>query len=98
MKAKILIVEDDKTLSEAYELILGNTYKTAVAYDGGQALKIIEDFRPNLVLLDLRMPRVSGIEFLRQYNPSKHPDVKIIVFTRKRTSTKLINLEPTGIY
>ncbi len=82
MKSKVLIVEDEKSLSEAYEIILNcRGYKTTVAHDGGQALEVVKDFEPNLILLDLRMPRVSGIEFLRRYDAASHPDVKIIVFS-----------------
>lgn len=82
MKSRILIVEDEKMLSEAYELILGtHGYTTKVAHDGGQALKILESYSPDLILLDLRMPHINGIEFLHRYNASQHTKTKIIVFS-----------------
>ncbi len=83
MKAKILVVEDEKALNEAYELILNNEgYEVEVAHDGNEALEKTKKFEPDIILLDLRMPRVDGIEFLRKYNlPEKHPKVKVIVFS-----------------
>lgn len=83
MKTKILIVEDEIALSDAYVLILTSKgYETAVAYDGSEALKKVKTFKPELILLDLRLPRIGGIEFLERYELKKlHPDVKVIVFS-----------------
>ena len=83
MSAKILVVEDELELSEAYDIILKSAgYDVVIAHDGHDALKVLKTFEPNIILLDLRMPRVSGIEFLQQYNAKKaHPDVTIIVFS-----------------
>ena len=81
--AKILIAEDEKALNDAYVMILkhaGHTVKSAL--DGAEALKITEKFEPDVILLDLRMPEVGGIEFLEQYKlPEKHPKVKVIIFS-----------------
>lgn len=81
--AKILVVEDERSLNEAYQMILkkdGHTVYTA--FDGEEALKICEDIEPDLILLDLRMPKVGGLDFLKKYSPAKeHPNVKIIIFS-----------------
>jgi len=81
--AKILIAEDEKALNDAYVMILkraGHTVKSAL--DGAEALKITETYEPDVILLDLRMPEVGGIDFLRAYNlPEKHPKVKVIIFS-----------------
>jgi len=81
--AKILIAEDEKALNDAYVMILkkaGHTVKSAL--DGSEALKITEKFEPDVILLDLRMPEVGGIEFLERYNlPERHPKVKVIIFS-----------------
>ena len=83
MKRKILIVEDERALLDAYELILQSEgYEVIVAHDGEEALTITQDFEPDLILLDLRMPRVNGIQFLEKYDlTKKHSDVKVIVFS-----------------
>lgn len=90
-KKKILIVEDEQVLNEAYELILKKeNYDVKVAYDGQQALELVENMSPDLILLDLRMPRVSGIEFLSKYDlPKKHPRVKVIVFSNLDTEKEI---------
>jgi DNA-binding NarL/FixJ family response regulator len=80
---KILIVEDEQVLNEAYEMILKKAgFEVRKAFDGQQALELLKDYEPDLILLDLRMPKVTGIEFLEKYNLAKeHPKVKVIVFS-----------------
>lgn len=83
MSKKILIVEDEVILLDAYELVLKQQgYNVKTALDGQYALETVQEFEPDLILLDLRMPRVNGVEFLRQYKPAdQHSEVKIIVFS-----------------
>lgn len=91
MSAKILVVEDEQTLSEAYEFILSNAGHTVqVARDGQDALEQTKSFEPELILLDLRMPRVGGIEFLQQYDLAHdHPKVQVIVFSNLDTQNEI---------
>src|SRR3954469_17394393 len=82
--AKILIVEDEKALNEAYQLILKNEgYDINSAFNGEEALKCFKDKGGfDLVLLDLRMPKMSGVEFLKKLKPAEnYPKAKIIVFS-----------------
>ncbi len=81
--ANILIVEDEKMLNEAYSTILTKEDHTVQqAYDGEEALDITKTFNPDLILLDLRMPKMDGVSFLREYDLiNKHPDVKVVVFS-----------------
>lgn len=83
MSHKILIVEDEVTLSEAYHTLLKQAkYDVTVAHDGKDALKKVESFDPDLILLDLRMPILDGVGFLKEYDlKHKHPNVKVIVFS-----------------
>lgn len=87
----ILIVEDEQLLNEAYKTILEKEgYSVRVAFDGREALGIVEEFEPDLILLDLRMPRMGGIEFLQAYEVSdKHPGVKIVVFSNLDTQSEI---------
>lgn len=79
----ILIVEDETVLSEAYYTLLDQAgYDVKVASNGQDALDKTEAYEPDLILLDLRMPVMTGIDFLREYQLlNKHPDVKVIVFS-----------------
>lgn len=88
---KVLIVEDEQALNEAYQTILEKEgFIVSVAYDGKEALEFTKDLEPDLILLDLRMPRVSGIEFLKEYQlTKKHPSVKVIVFSNLDTQSEI---------
>lgn len=79
----ILVVEDELALSQAYQMILESKgYKVSVAGDGTEALEIVSHEEPDIILLDLRMPKMGGIEFLKKFRES-NPDssAKIIVFS-----------------
>jgi len=81
-KNTILVVEDETALNEAYQLILKQAgYDVHVAYDGTDALKVTKDVEPDLILLDLRMPHLDGVGFLRKYDLDKHTGVKVIIFS-----------------
>jgi CheY-like chemotaxis protein len=79
---RILIVEDDRDLNSAYEMILTSSgYTVATAYNGSEALDAIkEQGHPDIIFLDLRMPVMDGIEFLKKYDAPAHEDTTVIVF------------------
>ena len=83
-QANVLIVEDDTALNDAYKMILGASggFEVSSAFNGQEALDIIKkDGDPDVILLDLHMPVMTGIEFLREYKPSNHPDTTVVVFS-----------------
>lgn len=81
--AKILIVEDEKALNEAYELILKREgHEVETAFNGQEGLDKCASLKPDLILLDLRMPKMDGVTFLKKLEPAKSlPKAKIIVFS-----------------
>lgn len=96
MTRNILIVEDDTLLQEAYSLILrASGFEVDVAENGLIALEYVRKNYPKLILLDIYMPTMGGIEFLRAYNPSWRSDVKIVVFSNlsdRDVSQELLDL------
>ncbi len=82
-KKFILIVEDDPNYSEIYkEKIIKEGFDVVVAPNGESGLKTAKKRRPDLILLDIVMPKMDGFEFLKkiqQYDNLK--DVKILVMT-----------------
>ena len=63
--ADILIVDDDVNLRWALFQLLNKSYAVVDASNGKQALRVLKTQRPRLVLLDITMPKMSGIEVLR---------------------------------
>jgi len=88
--ANILVVEDDKDLNSAYRMILKIAHhNVASAFDGQEALDKLAEFEPDLILLDLLMPIKSGLDFLQQFDVSKHPDTKLVIFTNLDNSPEI---------
>lgn len=81
--ANILIVEDDKVLNQAYKLILEKEgHHVSVAFNGSEALEQAAANSPDIILLDLLMPTMGGLDFLKAYDPAKkHPDVKVVILS-----------------
>lgn len=81
--ARVLIVEDDQALAQNMQRILERDgFETSVAYDGFQAGALLANFRPNVMLLDLRIPRLNGYEVLQfvRDDPTLK-DTKVIVIS-----------------
>lgn len=81
-KMNILIVEDDEDLNKAYQMIIASAgHDVSSALDGKQALELIEKgTNPDIIFLDLRMPVMDGIAFLKEYSPTDK-DATVVVFS-----------------
>jgi DNA-binding response OmpR family regulator len=88
--AKILVVEDDRDLNKAYCIILRHEgHEVVAAFDGKEALAKLTDFDPELVLLDLLMPIMGGLEFLQKWEHEKPKEVKVLIFTNMENSPEI---------
>ena len=96
---KILIVEDDHTLREAYELILKmNGYEVTAAPNGARAVEIVKKNFFDVILLDLLMPELDGVGFLEKSGVrKKSPKTKVIVFSNLSSSEKLKQALEIGV-
>ena len=76
----ILIVEDDDAVAELYQLILvGDGFRVARAANGAEGLLLEEELAPDLLLLDLHMPMMNGLELLRRRDPTLRARTPVIV-------------------
>lgn len=65
--AKILLVDDDVTLHEMYaERLRAEGYVVVSAYDGEEALSKVYEDKPDVILLDIMMPKINGIDVLKK--------------------------------
>lgn len=82
-KNSILIVEDEPELAEVYQTLLTQAgYDVTVTHNGKGALDAVAEHEPDLILLDLRMPIMNGVEFLEKYDlKHKHKNVRVVVFS-----------------
>lgn len=81
--SKILLIEDDQSISTVYKIKLEhNGYECIQAFNGLEALKLLENHTPDLILLDLKMPVMDGETFLKLYRKNfKDASAPIIVLT-----------------
>lgn len=81
--ADILIVEDNDMLNKAYRMVLEkNGHVVEASSNGQEALDALEKFKPKVILLDLLMPKMGGIEFLRRFRDrADNKEVKVVVLT-----------------
>jgi DNA-binding response OmpR family regulator len=82
-EVQIVIVEDQESLAEIYKTRLEvQGYKCAVAYDGIQAIVEIEKSRPQLVLLDIMIPKLPGIQVLKVLRATDWgKDIKVLIIS-----------------
>ena len=95
-KIRVLVVDDDEGNVVLLSSKLGvDGYETDVAYDGLEALKKVESFNPDLILLDIMMPRMDGYEVLRRLKANeKTRYMPVILLTAKgEVEDKVLGLD-----
>lgn len=86
MKSKVLIIEDNSDLSKMIELYLKKeNYESQICRNGGQALEFFNKYKPDLILLDLMLPEINGLEILKKIRMTSI--VPIIIISAKETET-----------
>jgi len=80
---RVIVVDDQAVVCDGLELILGSDPQLQVvgkAYDGDQALEQVAEKQPDLVLMDLKMPGLNGIQATREIK-RRYPEVKVLALT-----------------
>jgi DNA-binding response OmpR family regulator len=98
MGKKIAIIEDEPSISELYRLKLEhNGYEVQTTTNGKLGLELVEKMKPDLILLDLLMPEMTGEQMLTELRKKDWgKDIKVIILTnvsRQEAPESLIELE-----
>jgi two-component system phosphate regulon response regulator PhoB len=87
-RVKILAVDDNFTIRKLLESALKNDYEIKLAKDGAEALEIIVSFLPDLVILDIMLPDMSGYEICSQLKSDKRfSELPVIILSAKTGAT-----------
>ncbi len=79
--SKVLLVDDEREFAQTLsERLLMRDMGSAVAYDGKSALDLVEDDDPEVMILDLKMPGIDGMEILKKVKKTR-PELEVIVLT-----------------
>ncbi|HEY0816682.1 MAG TPA: MtrAB system response regulator MtrA [Pseudonocardia sp.] len=89
MKSRVLVVDDDPALAEMLTIVLrGEGFDTAVVGDGTRALPAVRELRPDVVLLDLMLPGMNGIDVCRAIRTES--GVPIVMLTAKTDTVDIV--------
>ena len=98
MSKKILIIEDEKLMIDLLQRKLsGEGYEISIAEDGEEGLAKMKEIKPNLVLLDIIMPKMGGFEVMEKIN--KDPELKkipVIVISNSGQPVELDRAQKLG--
>ena len=94
MAARVLVVEDDPTISGVVEAYLRNAgLEPRVVADGAQAVDVWRQWRPDLVVLDLMLPGLPGLDVLRRLRADADPTPVVVLSARGDEEDRVIGLE-----
>ena len=98
MKAKILVVDDESSHRQMIKAVLSaEGYEIREAADGNQAIKAVEEKFHDLILMDIRMPGLSGIEALQKIKDIS-PGIPVIIMTAYASVNTAIDALKSGAY
>ena len=91
---KILLVEDTEQLNKALTTVLKrNSYVVDSAFDGEEALLFIEQYQYDLIILDIMLPKVNGLEVLKRIRGSKNQTPVLLLTAKSTTEDKITGLD-----
>ena len=91
--SRILVVDDERTVTEVVERYLQlEGYDVATADDGLEALRLAQEWAPDLVVLDLMLPQLDGLEVCRQLRKDSHLPI-IMLTARGEETDRVVGLE-----
>ena len=86
---RLLVVDDDATIREMLEMVLDSEgYEVVTAPHGVAAFALLDQIRPHVILLDMKMPVMDGWGFLEQYRRRPGPKVPVVVLTAAQDDSR----------
>jgi DNA-binding response OmpR family regulator len=96
MRKTIVVAEDEILIAEAQKLILEDEYQVHLTHDGESAISKIKEVMPDIVILDLMLPKVNGIDICKQIRSNADlSHTKVVMVTAK--NTRRDELEGMGV-
>jgi DNA-binding response OmpR family regulator len=86
-RRKVLFVEDESALRISYQRFFNERYDLVFAATGAEALTQVRDEKPDIMVLDMRLPDTNGVEVLRKVRET-HPNLPVII------TTSYLSVEP----
>ncbi len=97
-RASVVVVEDDPDVASFLEMALGELYDVKVAFDGVAAQRLLDETTPDLVVLDVRLPLLSGVELCRTIRSSPRlAHAAILVVTGYPRSPEVDTMRAMGV-
>ena len=95
MAKKILIIDDDLTNDKILQARLQSQgYQAIIATDGDEGLLKVKSEKPNLIILDIQMPRMNGYTFMNELKKMEHfKSIPVIVLTAHETMQPIFSLK-----
>jgi DNA-binding response OmpR family regulator len=86
-RRRVLFVEDEPALRFSYERFFRNRYDLAIAATGAEAIEQLRSARPDVLILDMRLPDTDGVDLLRRVREER-PELPVLV------TTAYVSMEP----
>ena len=98
-KSKILLVEDERVISKAYKIGFESAgFEVTQCFDGEEGLEKAKSVRPDIILLDLIMPKMNGITFLKSLRGQDWgKNIPVLILTNSNDSKRHAEAEQLGI-
>ncbi|GHT77982.1 DNA-binding response regulator [Spirochaetia bacterium] len=98
-KLKILLVDDQSLFAESLRTFLNNYAEdmlvAGIAHNGKEAIAMAAKHRPDIILMDLRMPEMDGVEAVREIKP-QYPEIKIIMLSTYHEDALVVSALQSG--
>ncbi|MCB4791435.1 MAG: response regulator [Elusimicrobia bacterium] len=97
-KDKILVIDDEKGVRDATSFVIGSAgYKVATASNGNEALEMLKNEKFSVLVSDLKMPNMDGIQLLKEVKKT-NPDIEVIMYTAYPTIEIAVDAMRKGAY